>query len=283
MFVNHYFLLSCHFRPLKHWISRMSKRHCPEVHEPSPGKRPRQIGSPGDYPPISEKLDKPQERSYTPPRQCQTECSAECCTKEWRSKPLVIPEVASRLGVHKRPYSPPLSKSDSYHHHPHPHPSDEELTERAKQHYYHHQQRSVSSTETPLSVPVPRPPSQPTMEPPKKGHTLVHMDSRIESSKIPTSRCSQQDESDSTRYHRHHTPSNDHVSSSPEREWVQRWPKSAKWLELSKYLDNFVLLVSQVSPIVMVWEVASSSPISTNALVKIECASNSPIRQGTHC
>lgn len=240
----------------------MSKRHCPEVHEPSPGKRPRQIGSPGDYPPISEKHEKPQERSYSPPRQCQTECSAECCTKEWR-KPLVIPEVAARLGVHKRPYSPPLSKSDSYHHHQH-HPSDEELAERAKQHYYHHQQRSVSSTETPLSVPVPRPPSQPTMEPPKKGHTLVHMDSRIESSKMPTSRCSQQEpESDSTRYHRHHTPSNDHVSSSPERDWVQRWPKSAKWLELSKYLDNFVLFLS--STMIGAWTKAVSMGCSQQA------------------
>ncbi|XP_072019822.1 uncharacterized protein [Amphiura filiformis] len=200
----------------------MSKRHFPEVYEPSAGKRPRPL--------ITEKHDRPSpERSYTPPnKQCQNECSAECCTKEWR-KPLVIPEVAC-LGVQKRgDYSPPLSKSDY----------DEEIT-RAKQHlhYHHHQQqqqRSVSST-APLTVPVPRPPSQPNMEPPKKGHTLVHMDSRIESSKTPTSRVPPHggsrdtEDEDSTRYsqHDHHT-----VSSSPDRTWVQRWPKSAKWLELN--------------------------------------------------
>ncbi len=227
----------------------MSKRHCPEVHEPATGKRPRPlIGSPRDYP-ISDKHDRPSpERSYTPPnKQCQNECSAECCTKEWR-KPLVIPEVAC-LAVQRRDYSPPLSKSDY----------EEDIT-RSKQHhhYLHHQQqqqqRSVSSTDSaPLTVPVPRPPSQPTMEPPKKGHTLVHMDSRIESSKTPTSRVPphggathrHEEHEDSTRYshHDHHS-----VSSSPDRNWVQRWPKSPKWLELSKYKHPFCYIsVSTIS------------------------------------
>ena len=225
---------------------KMSKRHCPEVYDPAQGKRPRQLIGGLDYP-ISEKsIGDKRDCSYTPPR--HTDCSPTRDSpqrddrhKEWLPhKPLVIPDVTC-IAVHaqKRDYSPPL-KSDSYTSHERGEHENQHPLARAKQLHYN-QQLSVSSSEAPLSVPVPRPPSQPTMEPPKKGHTLVHMDSRIEPSKTgPASRVvvSPHDHEDNTRYNS--TPSDVHQGNSPDRTyWAQRWPKSAKWLELSKYQHFF--------------------------------------------
>ena len=177
----------------------MSKRQSAEVHEPSPGKKARQLSSTDDH---REKSDRfPRERCFTPPRQYQRDNGLMSLDNKatvhrptqpsWSSKS--VAEVSCSQPFFRDTTGPVLALQQQ---------EDELPTNRSRPQY------SLLSSSTEMAVPRP-----PAVDSPKKGNTMIHMDSRIEA-KVPRP-CSER-------------------CLDAERNRQPRWPKSHKRVEIGE-------------------------------------------------
>ncbi|XP_038076257.1 nuclear receptor ROR-alpha A-like isoform X2 [Patiria miniata] len=184
----------------------MSKRQSAEVHEPSPGKKARQLSSTEDH---REKSDRfPRERCFTPPRQYQRDNGLMSLDNKaivhrptpstWSTKS--VPEVSCSQPVIRPTTDSILSQQQQ---------EDELPVVRARQQY------SLLSSSTEMAVPRP-----PAVDSPKKGSAMIQMDSRIEA-KVPRP-CSER-------------------CLDAERNRQPRWPKSHKRVEIDQMCQAITL------------------------------------------
>ncbi|XP_033624684.1 uncharacterized protein LOC117288093 [Asterias rubens] len=173
----------------------MSKRQSAEVQEPSPGKKARQLSSTEDHRERSDRV--PRDCCFTPTKQYQrdnrlTTTLGNKATQSWGKS---VPEVSCSLSGRESSQTAPLQHEDE-------HPV------RARQY-------SLYSSSVEMAVPRP-----PPVDSPKKGNTMVQIDSRIEG-KVPRP-CSER-------------------CLDAERNRQPRWPKSHKRVEIDTMCQAITL------------------------------------------